>query len=97
MENHNTLPPVTTGNNPAQSTPVLFAVTSATGKVTLQTSAPAPIVKGAKRPPFAKRTGKAAKRPGFAFKETLLWLAGAVVFWTLFGAALFAFMLFATR
>lgn len=97
MENPNTLPPVTTGNNPAQSIPVLFAVTSATGKVTLQTSAPAPIVKGAKRSPFPKRTGKAAKRPGFAFKETLLYLAGAAIAWTIFGAIILALMLFATR
>jgi hypothetical protein len=97
MNNPTHLPPVTTGNNPAQSIPVLFAVTSAAGNVTLQTSAPAPIVKGAKRSPFAKRTGKAAKRPGFAFKETLGWLAAAAIVWTIFGAIIFALLFYASR
>jgi hypothetical protein len=97
MENPNSLPPVTTGNNPAPSLPVLFAVTGAAGKVTLQTSAPAPIVKGAKRSPFAKRTGKAAKRPGFAVWETIKWLAAAAIVWGIYGAIVFALMFYATR
>lgn len=50
-------------------------------------------VKPAKR----KRSGKAAKRPGFALEESLRYLAGAAIFWALFGSALYAFMVYATR
>ncbi len=118
MNNPESLPPVTTGNNPAQSVPVLFAVTSAEGKTSLQISAPAPIVTGEKTAPDLgrlsrslgaalqwgvnpdakrKRSGKAAKRPGFAVWETIKWLAAAAIVWSIYGAIVFALMFYATR
>lgn len=45
----------------------------------------------------AKRTGKSAQRPGFALWQMLNWLAAAVIVWSIFGAVIFGFMVYATR
>jgi hypothetical protein len=47
--------------------------------------------------PKRKRSGKAAKRPGFAVWETIKWLAAAAIVWSIYGAIVFALMLYASR
>lgn len=56
-----------------------------------RTLRPSRILPSAKRSPF-KRTGKSARRSGFISAETLGMLAAACVFWTLFGAVVFAIL-----
>jgi len=50
-------------------------------------------------PPDAKpkRTGKGARRPGFALWEILGYLAAAAIVWTLYGAVVFGLLWFGSR
>ena len=59
-----------------------------------RTLRPSRILPSAKRSPFAKRTGK---RRGFALWEMLGYLAAAAIVWSIFGAVVFGFMLWASR
>lgn len=61
-----------------------------------RTLRPCRILPSAKRSPF-KRTGKSARRPGIISAEALSMLAAAAVFWTVFGAILFALEYWASR
>ena len=61
-----------------------------------RTLRPSVILPREKRSPF-KRTGKGARRSGFALWEMLGYLAAAAIVWTLYGAVVFSLLWFGSR